>query len=574
MSELRALGPWPSDFAPGDNHIDGQRQSFRGHAPVPTYLPAGKLTDSTTRANPGGKGKNLAHLSIFETSRRGVGLDMSKYGKGSAFVDIDMLCTMDWWVVEDILLKVPNPSRCRKVGKGLSSRLHEFEDKEEYLATMPPEVVALCPTKADLLAMAVRVLGHRGEGAKGGRPSMSFASGSKGGREAAKGGSKGSKGGRGAAKGGSKGSKGGRGASKRGKGTADILEEAQRRDVQDPCLHQGPELYGDLERIEADFHREEVITVGVRLGSRSTEEVTTTVLPTDTGLKVKQRLVQENTQLYPEEVGELSIGGTKCANTDLVSDLGIEEGAHMSLSVSEEAAETLRLNALGPLSAFLGHWQEKYQGGKGKSRGKDIGQWGMHTGLPGTELLDGGTGGVNQQRAVFEAFLAERRQKHPNGIPANHAGFWCFPELRVLQPDACKALKDHVDTKHAQNPAQDFKLDLSVTELIQLVGSDTVAALRKQFGGTVHDIKVRRAEPCGHCINFHLDYAVRTMQIPLNGASEYEGGRLVYATHNGLMWPARDAGSVTVHDNTVPHGVSTHTSGVRYGLFFLEQIAH
>ena len=202
----------------------------------------------------------------------------------------------------------------------------------------------------------------------------------------------------------------------------------------------------------------------------------------------------------------------------------------MSLSVSEEAAETLRLNALGPLSAFLGHWQEKYQGGKGKSRGKDIGQWGMHTGLPGTELLDGGltltltltltiftytplcciicahvhnpfyltltlvltvtltlnlsqtspspyprpqlhphpcsdsdhhldfdytpdpahsppcagpwpwplawflaltlavllasgTGGVNQQRAVFEAFLAERRQKHPNGIQLNLRSF-------------------------------------------------------------------------------------------------------------------------------------------------------
>ena len=58
--------------------------------------------------------------------------------------------------------------------------------------------------------------------------------------------------------------------------------------------------------------------------------------------------------------------------------------------------------------------------------------------------------------------------------------------------------------------------------------------------------------------------------MAVNDEREYEGGRLVFATDDGLVWPSRRAGSVTVHDKTIAHGVSLHTRGVRYGLFFLQ----
>ena len=60
------------------------------------------------------------------------------------------------------------------------------------------------------------------------------------------------------------------------------------------------------------------------------------------------------------------------------------------------------------------------------------------------------------------------------------------------------------------------------------------------------------------------------MQVALNDESEYEGGRLVYATDEGLVWPSRKAGSATLQNSSIAHGVSLHTRGLRYSLFFLQ----
>lgn len=72
-------------------------------------------------------------------------------------------------------------------------------------------------------------------------------------------------------------------------------------------------------------------------------------------------------------------------------------------------------------------------------------------------------------------------------------------------------------------------------------------------------------------MNFHTDNSLKTMQVALNGDNEYVGGRLVYATQGQLVIPARPEGSITIHDNTIAHGVSLLESGVRYGLFFLKK---
>lgn len=67
------------------------------------------------------------------------------------------------------------------------------------------------------------------------------------------------------------------------------------------------------------------------------------------------------------------------------------------------------------------------------------------------------------------------------------------------------------------------------------------------------------AVPEGLCINFHVDYSLKTMQIALNSDEDYIGGRLIYATEDGnLRIPLRSAGSMTIHNNTIVHGVTKH----------------
>ena len=94
------------------------------------------------------------------------------------------------------------------------------------------------------------------------------------------------------------------------------------------------------------------------------------------------------------------------------------------------------------------------------------------------------------------------------------------------------------------------------------------------FGEEYDAIKIRRTVPSGKCINFHVDHATRTMQVPLNDEGSFVGGRLAFATREqGIVWPSRRPGSATIHDDTVAHGVSVHTHGLRFGLFFLQHKA-
>jgi len=205
----------------------------------------------------------------------------------------------------------------------------------------------------------------------------------------------------------------------------------------------------------------------------------------------------------------------------------------------------------------------------------DIGTWGDHTDSVGVAFLQGKQGSLQEEIEVFASFAREVLEKHPNGIAEDHVSFKSFSDRCLLPAAARTALMEYSDAKRITGE-EDSKLELSPDELVQLIGRNKLDELEALFhdemGGEISEIKIRRVEPQGgRCINFHTDCALRTMQVPLNGASEYQGGKLVYATPNGLVWPCREAGSATIHDNSVPHGVSAHTSGVRYGLFFLEK---
>lgn len=70
-------------------------------------------------------------------------------------------------------------------------------------------------------------------------------------------------------------------------------------------------------------------------------------------------------------------------------------------------------------------------------------------------------------------------------------------------------------------------------------------------------------------IEFHQDVNAKTMQVPLNAAGEYAGGRVVYAAGGALVEPERRPGFALVHDRSIAHGVTPLTAGERFSLFFL-----
>jgi hypothetical protein len=107
-------------------------------------------------------------------------------------------------------------------------------------------------------------------------------------------------------------------------------------------------------------------------------------------------------------------------------------------------------------------------------------------------------------------------------------------------------------------------------ELIKLIGENSFKALEKTFGDSYNEIVLRRCSAHGKFINFHTDVSLKTMQLAVNGDDEYFGGRLIYLSKDKLEAPARPAGTITIHNNKIVHGVSILESGTRYGLFFLK----
>eukprot|EP00051_Salpingoeca_urceolata_P015562 m.202188 g.202188 ORF g.202188 m.202188 type:complete len:517 (+) comp18435_c4_seq4:211-1761(+) len=161
-----------------------------------------------------------------------------------------------------------------------------------------------------------------------------------------------------------------------------------------------------------------------------------------------------------------------------------------------------------------------------------------------------------------------------------HNPFAVIPDVPSVTPSTCAILRETVNEAANRFPTvDDFKLDLTVDRLVELVGERTVSELMGLFrcdparrcDVVLRRVKARAANGTKACIGFHTDEATRTMQVPLNGDDEYEGGRLTFVTRShGVVQPTRPAGCATIHDDTILHGVSRLLRGSRYSLFFLE----
>jgi len=189
----------------------------------------------------------------------------------------------------------------------------------------------------------------------------------------------------------------------------------------------------------------------------------------------------------------------------------------------------------------------------------DIGYWGTHAKTIGVQALHGHLAAPSEASVIMASLGADpfANVKH-------------CPNPDLLSITARKALIARADSERKCDQS-DIIVDLKLTELRDVAGVKAMNWLINQFGCRVDQVKIRRVAANGkdHVINFHRDFSVKTMQVMLNDETEYEGGRVIYATKDGLYQPRRGVGDVVIHDNTVAHGVSALTSGVRYSLFML-----
>ena len=129
-------------------------------------------------------------------------------------------------------------------------------------------------------------------------------------------------------------------------------------------------------------------------------------------------------------------------------------------------------------------------------------------------------------------------------------------------------LIDHIN-RYYDNNEQDFKLEITHNTLQKIIGNNKLEKIQKIFQNNISKIKLRRVNADNSYIDFHKDYAKKTLKIPLNSHSEYKGGDLIYLSDGLIHIPKQNLGSMTIHDNSIIHGVSPITKGTRYSLFIL-----
>lgn len=143
------------------------------------------------------------------------------------------------------------------------------------------------------------------------------------------------------------------------------------------------------------------------------------------------------------------------------------------------------------------------------------------------------------------------------------------------------------------NSVEDFKLVLDPEGVEGVLGGGAIVAglvgclervlpltrgvrLEQQLSPRAVLFVLRRTTGTGSWINFHVDTAGATVQIPLSTLGGGEGGRVVYALPTGggkggdweLVIPPRTQGVPMAHHGDVVHGVTALGVGVvRYGLF-------
>ena len=212
--------------------------------------------------------------------------------------------------------------------------------------------------------------------------------------------------------------------------------------------------------------------------------------------------------------------------------------------------------------------QAYYEAQNFNAKKYDIGIFAAHLTSPGRSFLAASERSYRPCPPAIEIKRLLASQPH-----ANPTASFLSLQGPVLPLAACRKLVAYLDQHTDASTTDDLKVTLAEAELADLVGQLAVDGLKKTMpAGLAQEftkIRLRRCIAVGQCINFHTDVSHRTMQVALTDEETYGGGTLVFANAEGLHFPLRPAGSATIHDNTIEHGVTELAHGVRYGLFFL-----
>jgi hypothetical protein len=181
---------------------------------------------------------------------------------------------------------------------------------------------------------------------------------------------------------------------------------------------------------------------------------------------------------------------------------------------------------------------------------------------------------VSLPLAEMTALVAAVKHRDLSDPQRAALAYTSLPGAQILDPAQCQSLIRVLEQQQGSGDTADLKIELTTQELQTLLGGETMHTLLEAFGKSpaVDMIKLRRVLPSDKCIKFHNDKThTKTLQVPLNCEQDYTGGRLVFVNEQAsrLEAPHRPAGSVTIHDNSIVHGVTPLTQGVRYGLFLL-----
>jgi hypothetical protein len=140
----------------------------------------------------------------------------------------------------------------------------------------------------------------------------------------------------------------------------------------------------------------------------------------------------------------------------------------------------------------------------------------------------------------------------------------------ILDKHQRQLIVKFMDQEWSANKVNDLVIEISSRRLLSMIGMTALGSMRNTFR-ECSSIKLRRTTANeGRSIHFHTDASKKTMQVVLNeNEDDCNGGRLVFATCKGFIVPCRLAGSCTIHEGDILHGVTALQSGVRYSLFLL-----
>ena len=167
----------------------------------------------------------------------------------------------------------------------------------------------------------------------------------------------------------------------------------------------------------------------------------------------------------------------------------------------------------------------------------EIGLFDFHIAAPGVELLQtpkNWSGGELEVKEIIQK-VKENHRVPVRNLESNHFESYSSTSSRddeessrlLLSKEECQILKDFLDQKFFEWESEeqcdegsarkgDFQITIEEEELSTLIGEQTTRKLITFFKGPFTEIRLRRVNSHGKCINFHLDMSLRTMQVPLN----------------------------------------------------------